>query len=86
MRRISIVNRPSDGFERSVSSSLMVVSTAKPMDAFDHALIQTEDDLTYLTKNSTLQVSAIGVNNVGGSAALPEDVSWMTMILKHLNR
>ena len=73
---IRVVNRPSDGYERSVSSSLMVVSTAKPMDAFDHALIRTEDDLTYLTKNSALQVSAIGVNNVGGSAALPENVSW----------
>ena len=73
---IRVVNRPSDGYERSVSSSLMVVSTAQPMDAFDHALIKTEDDLTCLTKNSTLQISAIGVNNVGGSASLPENVSW----------
>lgn len=35
---ISVVNRPSDGYERSVSSSLLVVSTAKPSNVFDHAV------------------------------------------------
>lgn len=36
---LTVVNRPSDGYERSVSSSLMVVSTAPVSTEFDHALI-----------------------------------------------
>ena len=34
---LTVVNRPSDGYERSVSSSLMVVSTAPVSTEFDHA-------------------------------------------------
>lgn len=73
---VRVINRPSDGFERSVSSSLMVVSTAKPSDAFDHAVISSENDYKYLTKNSSVQLTAKGVNDIGGSAELPANTSW----------
>ena len=39
---IQVVNRPSDGVPRSVATSLVVVSTAAPSTAFDHAVITSE--------------------------------------------
>ena len=57
---ISVVNRPSDGYERSVSSSLMVVSTAKSSTEFDHALVTTDTD--YMTVGASMSVSALGVS------------------------
>lgn len=67
---ISVVNRPSDGYERSVSSSLMVVSTAKSSTEFDHALVTTDTD--YMTVGASMPVSALGVSASGNAADLPE--------------
>ena len=67
---ISVVNRPSDGYERSVSSSLVVVSTAKPSNIFDHAVVSADYD--YLTIGTELTVKASGVTSTGGAIALPE--------------
>ena len=67
---ISVVNRPSDGYERSVSSSLMVVSTAKSSTEFDHALVTTETD--YMTSGASMAVSVLGVSESGNAADLPE--------------
>ena len=67
---ISVVNRPSDGYERSVSSSLMVVSTAKSSTEFDHALVTTDTD--YMTVGASMSVSALGVSVSGSAADLPE--------------
>ena len=66
---VSVVNRPSDGYERSVSSSIMVVSTAKSSTEFDHALISTDAD--YLTVGANITVSALGVSSSGNAADLP---------------
>ncbi len=71
---ISVVNSPSDGYERSVSSSLMVVSTAKPSNVFDHAVLSADYD--YLTVGTSLSVKAAGATATGGSIALPEGTSW----------
>ena len=65
-----VVNRPSDGYERSVSSSLMVVSTAKPSNVFDHAVISADYD--YLSVGSSLEITASGVTATGGAIAMPE--------------
>ena len=73
---VRVINRPSDGFERSVSSSLVVVSTAKPSNVFDHAVVSSESDYKYLTKNSSVQLTAKGVNDIGGPAELPKNTSW----------
>ncbi|MCD7860257.1 MAG: phosphodiester glycosidase family protein [Firmicutes bacterium] len=67
---ISVVNRPSDGYERSVSSSLVVVSTAYTSTEFDHALLTTDTD--YLTIGSTLDVTITGVSSTGNAAEIPE--------------
>ena len=67
---LSVVNTPSDGFARSVSSSLMIVSTARPSDEFDHALVVTDYD--YLTVGTTQEVTVTGVSASGGAAELPE--------------
>ena len=67
---LSVVNRPSDGYARSVSSSLMVVSTAKPSNEFDHAIVSADYD--YLTVGMALPVTVSGVSASGNAAALPE--------------
>ena len=67
---ITVTNRPSDGYERSVSSSLMVVSTAKPSNVFDHAVIAADYD--YLTVGTELEMRVSGVTATSGAIALPE--------------
>ena len=71
---IQILNSPSDGSERSVSNSLMFVSTAAPDGAFDHATLSVENE--YVTPGSTVTVSAIGVDAAGGAAEIPAEISW----------
>ena len=67
-------NNPSDGIERSVSSSLFIVSTAKASGEFDHAAL-TPNNLVY-TPNSKITFTAKGVDSAGGQAKLPDDISW----------
>ena len=67
---VSVVNRPSDGYERSVSSSLLVVSTAKPSNVFDHAVISADYD--YLTVGTELDIDVRGVTATGGAISIPE--------------
>ncbi len=70
---ISVVNSPSDGFERSVSSGLMIVTTAVKSTAFDHILISAESD--YLTYDTTVSYTLSGVSVSGNSAQIPEGVT-----------
>ena len=67
-------NTPSDGNERTVSSSLLVVSTAKATGEFDHAALS-PNNLVY-TPNSKVEFTAKGVDSAGGEAPLPSDVTW----------
>ncbi len=71
---LEVINRPSDGFQRSVATSLMMVSTAPSSTAFDHALI--ESSTSYLTVNSSVQLTAKGVSATGNEAELPENLTW----------
>jgi len=71
---LQVVNRPSDGFQRSVATSLFVVSTAPSSTAFDHAVIESETD--YLTLKTSVQLTAKGISATGNEAELPEDLSW----------
>ncbi len=71
---LSVVSRPSDGVQRSVSTSLMIVSTAPSSTAFDHAIIEAETD--YLTKDSSVQLTASGVSATGNAAEIPEGAVW----------
>ena len=71
---LQIRNRPSDGVERTVSSALLLVSTAENDGVFDHASLSPNN--TIYTPNSQIQFSAIGVDQNGGKAELPENVTW----------
>ena len=71
---IKVVNRPSDGYARSVAASLVAVSTAKSSKEFDRAII--ESDYDYLTIGTSIEMTAIGVNNIGSSAVIPEGATW----------
>ena len=71
---IDVVNRPSDGYERNVSTSLVVVSTAKPSTEFDSAIISA--DYEYITAGTSMQFSVTGVSNTGNAAAIPAGSYW----------
>ncbi len=71
---LAVVNRPSDGYSRSVSTSLMIVSTAPSSTAFDHAVL--DSDYDYLTLGSSINLTASGVSATGNAAELPEGTSW----------
>ena len=71
---VTVVNRPSDGFERSVSSSILVVSTAAASDSFHHAIVAS--DYNYLTPGTNIAMRAIGVSDTGNAAELPEGAFW----------
>ena len=71
---VTIVNRPSDGSERSISAGLIIASLAAPSDKFDRAVLTAEN--TYVTPGSTVKVTAAGVSPAGTAAPIPEDVDW----------
>ncbi len=71
---LKVVNRPSDGTARSVSTSLIMVSTAPSSTAFDHAIIESTYD--YLTKDTSVQLKASGVSATGNAAEIPEGAVW----------
>ena len=71
---LSITNRPSDGFERRVSTSLLVISSAQGSTEFNHASLTA--DYTYVTKGASLPITAVGVSASGGAAEIPENAEW----------
>ena len=68
------VNRTSDGTGRSVATSMLVVSTAPSSTKFDHAII--EPATKYITKDSSMQITATGVSATGNTVDIPEGTSW----------
>lgn len=66
--------RPSDGYERKVSNTIMVLSKATPTGQFDHAVL-TPNDAVY-TPGSKVQFEAKGVDAAGGKAEIPAGASW----------
>ena len=69
--------RPSDGYERKVSNTIMVLSKAQPTGQFDHAVLTPNAEV--YTPGSAVQFSAAGVDAAGGSAAVPEDAAWTVL-------
>lgn len=69
--------RPSDGYERKVSNTIMVLSTAKPTGEFDHAVLTPNDEV--YTPGSTVQFVAKGVDSTGGEATVPETATWTVL-------
>ena len=71
---LSVVNRPSDGVSRSVSTGLVMISTAPSSTKFDHAVL--ESNYNFATVGATVQMSAKGVSATGNVVDLPEGAAW----------
>ena len=71
---LQVTNKPSDGYARNVSSSLIMVSTAPSSTAFDHAII--ESDYNFATVGTEVQLTAAGVSATGNVAEMPEGYTW----------
>lgn len=69
-----VINRPSDGSERSISSGVIIASLAAPSNVFDHAAITADEE--YVTPYSEVSFSAVGVSSSGAAAELPDDLSY----------
>ena len=69
--------RPSDGYERKVSNTIMVLSKAQPTGQFDHAVLTPNAEV--YTPGSKVQFSAAGVDAAGSSADVPEDAAWTVL-------
>ena len=72
---LSVMNSPSDGYQRDVASSLMAISTAKSSTVFDHAVLKAPTN--YMTVGSTLQMTADGVTSTGNAVEIPAGAKWM---------
>ncbi len=71
---IELVNVPSDGYDRSVATSLVAISTSAPSTSFDHAVVLS--DYEYITAGTSMQFTATGVSNTGNAAVIPEGAYW----------
>ena len=69
-----IINTPSDGSERSISSGLLIVSTAAPSDEFDHVTMTAADE--YVTPGTSTAITVAGVSSAGTSAEIPADLTY----------
>ena len=71
---LEVRNTPSDGAEREVSSSLLIVSTAASTGEFDHAVLSPNNEV--YTPSSTIEFSARGADPAGAAVELPEGLTW----------
>ncbi len=72
--KLVVLNSPSNGSERAVSNTLMIVSTAAPDGEFHHASLTVENE--YVTPGTAVDITAIGVDAAGGAAEIPENAVW----------
>ncbi len=71
---VVVRSTPCDGTTRSVSNSIMVISTAVADGTFDHANLST--DYAFYAPNSAVKVDALGADAAGKPAELPADAVW----------
>lgn len=69
--------RPSDGYERKVSNTIMVLSNAQPTGTFDHAVLTPNNEV--YTPGSTVPFAAAGVDAAGGRADIPAGAVWTVL-------
>ena len=72
--KLEVVNSPSDGAERTVSSAILCISTADATGVFDHVSITPKDEL--YTPGSKVQFTASGVDTGSAPTEIPDDVVW----------
>ncbi len=71
---LKVTNSPSDGYARSVSTSLMMVSTAPSSTKFDHARL--DSDYSYVTTGTPIKITPVGLSATGNVVDLPENCQW----------
>ena len=71
---LKVTSNPSDGYARSVSTSLMMVSTALSSTKFDHARL--DSDYSYVTVNTPLKITPVGLSATGNVVDIPEGCEW----------
>lgn len=71
---LEVVSSPSDGFARSVSTSLMMVSTAPSSTKFDHARL--DSDYSYATIGTPVKITPVGLSATGNVVDLPDNCTW----------
>lgn len=71
---VKVINRPSDGSERSISSGLIIASTAAPSNVFDRVNMVVEDD--YVAPGVSTNVTVSGVSPAGTAAEIPDEVIY----------
>lgn len=69
-----VVNKPCDGSPRTVSASLMVVSTAPASDDFNRASIAADSE--YITPGGMVKLTAAGISSAGTPVDIPAGVTW----------
>ena len=72
---LQVVNSPSDGFERDVSTALLIVATGETETAFDHVSISPKNKV--YTPGSSVTFKRKGISATGEEAELPEEgLAW----------
>ena len=69
-----VINKPSDGDERAVSGTLMIVSTAKATGTLDK--INISSDYEYVSPHSPITFSASGSDSYGFPVDLPDGIEF----------
>ena len=69
-----VINRPSDGSERSISSGVIIASLAKSSNVFDHISMSVADE--YVTPGTSTKISVAGVSSSGSAAEIPAEVTY----------
>lgn len=72
---LQVTSSPSDGYARSVSTSLMMVSTAPSSTKFHHARINS--DYSFATLGTPIKLTPVGLSATGNTVDLPENCTWM---------
>ena len=71
---LEVTSCPSDGYSRSVSTSLIMVSTAPSSTKFDHARL--DSDYSYATVGTPVKITPVALSATGNVVDLPENCEW----------
>ncbi len=71
---LTVKNSPSDGSERNIASTILLVSTAPEDGTFDHATLTPNDE--YYTPGTTVEFTVTGADAYGTTVDLPDGYVW----------
>lgn len=71
---VRVINNPSDGSERSISTGIIIASATVPTDVFHHVTMSVTDE--YVTPGTSMNVTVTGVSPASTPADIPEGVTY----------